>query len=127
MKTNAMKMTQNRKAMRNVVETFRNDLVAPKILTEEGWDISTIALSDADVAQLFDGVGIKVTKRGFSISEEQGQKMCTHIDCLLSLRFMVSRGWLETAIQDGKECFRTTEACDAKRASDCRCQCTAAA
>lgn len=110
MKTNATILNQCLTAMRDVIAGFRADLVAPKLLKEEGWDTSEIELTDEDVATLFRGAGVKLTKGGFTMSTKQGQTLCTAIDCLLSLRYMVSRGWLETAIVNGKESFRASAA-----------------
>jgi hypothetical protein len=127
MKTNTTNTTATIKAMRRIVENFRNDLVAPTLLKQEGWDTTEIQFSDADVSAFFRGVGIKITKRGFYVSPEQAQKMCMHIDCLLSLRYMVGRGWMETALKDGQESFRLTEA-GAAECARIRCsQSTAAA
>lgn len=95
-KTNTKTRTETHEAMRNVVEAFRKDLVDPNLLTEEGWDTSDIHLSDDDVASVFRAGGVKVTRRGFTITVERAQQMCKCIDAILSLRYMVSRGRLET-------------------------------
>ena len=110
MKSKTMILNQRLDGMRTVVAAFRAEIVAPRLLKEEGWDTSEIQLTDDEVADLFRDAGVKLTKRGFSMSIEQGQKLCAAIDGHLSIRYMIARGWLETDIIDGKECIRASEA-----------------
>jgi len=110
MKTKTMILNQCLDGMRTVVAAFRTDIVEPRLLEQEGWDTSDIQFTDEEVAALFREAGVKLTKRCFSMSIEQGQNLCAAIDGHLSIRYMVARDWLETDIIDGKECIRMSEA-----------------